>query len=152
MRFESPGVEPPAEWPYATEATVCAACGRASDRHLVVDSLGLVWGAATRGGLAPSEVGEYVGTLEFRCCTDCWTDAGVAALDGARTLLARETRAEDGRPFALDARKVAAAARLDAQKVAVADLWPLGRTGPELEHVRAQDAAVEDLLASLSGE
>jgi len=44
----------PDEWPYADEPTACAACGSHDDRYAVVDSLGLVWGGATDGGLAPT--------------------------------------------------------------------------------------------------
>lgn len=141
-------VEPPAEWPYAEETTACAACGSASDRHLVVASLGLVWGGAMDGGVPPTEVGDYCGTLEFRCCGDCWTEKGIDALDDARTLVDWDARAAGGRPLALDDAKVAAAAELDAARVAVADCWPIDRAGPELEHVRAQDDAVESLLQS----
>lgn len=139
-------VEPPDDWPYADEPAACAACGSDDDRFVVVDSLGLVWGAAMRGGPAPSEVGDRTGTLAFRCCRDCWED-GVDALEDARTLVARDGRGEPGRPFALDDEKVAAAARLDADRVAVRDLRPLElRSDPEREHVRSQDEAVESLL------
>ena len=136
----------PDDWPYADEPTACAACGSDDDRHVVVDSLGLVWGAAMRGGLAPTDIGDRSGALEFRCCRDCWED-GVDALDDARTLVARDGRGEPGRPFALDDETVAAAARLDAERVAVCDLRPLEfRSDPEREHVRSQDEAVESLL------
>ncbi|MFC7080590.1 hypothetical protein [Halorussus caseinilyticus] len=137
----------PDDWPYADEPAVCAACGSDDDRYVTVDTLGLVWGAATRGGLAPTEVGDYGGTLEFRCCHDCWTDEGVEVLDDARTLVAREGRGEPGRSFALDDEKVAAAAKLDAERVAVDDLRPLEfRSDPEREHVRSQDETVETIL------
>ena len=141
--------EPPADWPYAEAATVCAACGRESDRSVTVDSLGLVWGGAMAGGLPPTELGDYGGTLEFRCCHDCWTDEGVDALDDARTLLDGEARANGRGPFALDDERVAAAAKLDAERVAVGRLRRLDlRSDPESEHVRSQDEAVEALLES----
>ncbi|WP_158057501.1 hypothetical protein [Halorussus halophilus] len=139
---------PPDDWPYAAEATVCAACGRETDRSLTLSSLGLVWGAATRGGLAPTDVEGYVGTLEFRCCEACWTGEGIDALEDAHTLVDDSAPAGDGRPFALDDEKVAAAAKLDASRVAVAEYWPVERADPELEHLRAQDSAVESMLDS----
>lgn len=139
----------PDDWPYAEEATVCADCGRDADRHVVVDSLGLVWGGAMAGGLAPTEVGDYGGTLEFRCCRDCWTEGGIDALEDAQTLVDRDARASGGKPFVLDDEKVAAAAKLDAERVAVGELRLLEfRSDPEREHVRAQDRAVEAILES----
>lgn len=137
----------PDDWPYADEATVCGACGSDDDRSVTVDSLGLVWGGATVGGLAPTEVGEYAGRLEFRCCADCWTEEGIDALDEAATLLADETASRYAESFELDDRKVAAAAKLSADRVAVATLRGLDvRSGPEREHVRAQDRAIENAL------
>lgn len=142
----------PDDWPYADEATDCAACGSDDHRFVAVDTLGLVWGAAMQGGLAPTEVGDYGGTLRFRCCRDCWTDAGVEALDDARTLLADDaTRRADS--FELDDEKVAAAAELRAERVEVETLRELDfRSDPEREHVRAQDRAVETVLESWFGE
>jgi len=76
-----------------------------------------------------------------------WTEEGVAALDETKTLVDREARADGGHPFALDDEQVAAAARLDAERVAVGDLRPLDyRSDPEREHVRSQDEAVEAVL------
>ncbi|UPV73637.1 hypothetical protein M0R89_13950 [Halorussus limi] len=139
----------PDDWPYADEPTVCAACGSDDDRHVTVETLGLVWGAAMDGGLAPTAVGGYSGTLRFRCCHECWTERGIDALEAARTLVDRGGRAEDGRPFALDDDRVAAAAELDAERVAVGDLRrPEFRSDPEREHVRSQDEAVEAALDS----
>jgi hypothetical protein len=156
----------PDDWPYVEEPTACAACGSDDDRHVTVDSLGLVWGGAidggegvtdsrassdqgSGGGLAPTDVGDYVGTFAFRCCHDCWTGAGVEALDGARTLIDEDARTDANTPFALDDEKVAAAARLDARLVAVDELRPLEfDSEPERDHVRAQDEAVEALLES----
>ena len=140
---------PPADWPYAEEATVCAACEREDDRSVVVETLGLVWGAAMAGGLAPTDLGDYGGTLEFRCCHDCWTHEGIDALDEARTLLDGATRANGRGPFVLDDEKVAAAEKLDAERVAVGRLRRLAtRSEPEREHVRSQDEAIEALLES----
>lgn len=140
---------PPDDWPYAQEATVCGACGREDDRSVVVETLGIVWGAAMAGGLAPTDLGDYGGTLEFRCCHDCWTREGIDALDGARTLLDGAARANGGGSFALDDEKVAAAATLDAERVAVGRLRRLNtRSDPEREHVWSQDEAVEALLES----
>jgi hypothetical protein len=49
----------------------------------------------------------------------------------------------------LDDEKTAAAARLDAERVAIATLRPLDfRSDPEREHVRSQDETVEALLDS----
>lgn len=139
--------EVPDDWPYAEEPTVCAVCGSDDDRHVTVESLGLVWGAAMDGGLAPTEIGDYVGTFEFRCCHDCWTEAGVAALDEAESLIDEDARSEAGTPFALDDEKVSAAAKLDARLVAVRELRPLDfDNDPVRDHVRAQDEAVEALL------
>ena len=139
----------PADWPYAEEATVCAACGREDDRSVTVETLGLVWGAAMAGGLAPTELDDYGGTLEFRCCHDCWTERGIDALDEARTLLDETARANGHGPFVLDDERVTAAATLDAERVAVGRLRRLDtRSGPEREHVRSQDEAVEALLES----
>ena len=139
----------PTHSPYADEPTVCAACGSDDDRHVTVETLGLVWGGAMDGGLSPTEVGDYGGTLAFRCCHDCWTTAGIDALEEARTLIDREARAEGGRPFVLDDEKTAAAAKLDAERVAIATLRPLDfRSDPEREHVRSQDETVEALLDS----
>ncbi|WP_321112844.1 hypothetical protein [Halorussus salinisoli] len=102
-----------------------------------------------RGGLAPTEIGDYGGTLEFRCWHACWTVKGIDALEDARTLVARGGRGKSGRAFALDDQKVAAAAKLDARRVAVGDLRPLElRSDPEREHVRSQDEAVESMLDS----
>jgi len=138
---------PPDDWPYADEPIVCAACGSDDDRHVTVESLGLVWGGAMVGGVPPTEVGDYSGALEFRVCHDCWTEEGIDALDEARTLIDRDARAETGRPFALDDEKVTAAAKLRAERVAVATLRPLDfRSHPEREHVRSQDEAVEAML------
>lgn len=134
----------PSDWPYADEPAVCAACGSDDERSVVVDSLGLVWGGATDGGLAPTAVGDYVGRLAFRCCHGCWTDENVRALEGARTLIAG-----DGPPSeaTLDREKVAAAAALDAERVAVASLRELdARSGPERVHLRSQDEAIESML------
>ena len=140
---------PPDDWPYTDELTVCAACGSDDDRYATVETLGLVWGGAMRGGLAPTEVGDYSGTLEFRVCHDCWTETGIDALEDARTLVDWDARAESGRPFALDDEKVVAAAKLDAERVAIASLRPLDfRSDPEREHVRSQDEAVEAMLDS----
>lgn len=142
----------PDDWPYADEAAVCAACGSDDHRYVVVDSLGLVWGAAMEGGLAPTEVGDYGGTLAFRCCRGCWTGEGVDALDGAETLLVDDAqrRAE---AFELDDAKVAAAATLRADRVAVDALRELDfRSDPEREHVRAQDRAVEAALEARFGD
>ena len=139
----------PDDWPYVEEPAVCAACRSDDDRYVTVDSLGLVWGGAMQGGLPPTAVGDYVGTFEFRCCHDCWTEAGVEALDEARTLIDEDARTEAGTPFALDDEKVAAATRLDARRVAVVDLRPLTfDSDPERDHVRAQDEAIEALLES----
>jgi len=142
----------PDEWPYADEPSVCAACGSDDDRYAVVDSLGLVWGGATDGGLAPTAVGDYVGTLRFRCCHDCWTRGGVDALDGARTLATEDATVGRG-SIPLDDAKVAAAATLAADRVAVGTLRELDvRSDAEREHLRAQDEAIEDALASPGGE
>ncbi|UPV99684.1 hypothetical protein M0R88_14330 [Halorussus gelatinilyticus] len=140
-------MEVPDDWPYADEPTVCAACGSDDDRYVTVESLGLVWGAAMDGGLAPTAVGDYSGTLRLRCCHDCWTEAGIDALDEVRTLVDPDARATGGHSFALDDERVAAAARLDAERVAVGDLRSLDyRSDPEREHVRSQDEAVEAVL------
>ncbi|WP_132061351.1 hypothetical protein [Halorussus amylolyticus] len=140
---------PPGDWPFADESVVCAACGSDDDRSVVVDSLGLVWSAAMDGGPRPTELGDYGGTLEFRCCHDCWADAGVSALEGARTLVDEDARADSDGPFPLDDRKVAAAAELDARRVALARFRSLDyRSDPEREHVRSQDEAVEAALES----
>ena len=137
----------PDDWPYADEATTCGACGSDGEPYVTVDSLGLVWGGATVGGLTPTEVGEYAGRLEIRCCADCWTSEGIDALDDAATLLADETASRYAESFELDGRKVAAAARLSADRVAVATLRELDvRSEPEREHVRAQDRAIENAL------
>lgn len=142
-------MEVPDDWPYADEPTVCAACGSDDDRYVTVESLGLVWGAAMDGGLAPTAVGDYSGTFRFRCCHHCWTEEGLAALEDTRTLVDHESRAEDGQSFALDDEQVTAAAQLDARRVAVGDLRPLDyRSDPEREHVRSQDEAVEAVLES----
>ncbi|NEU56801.1 hypothetical protein [Halorussus sp. MSC15.2] len=134
------------DWPYTDEPTACAACGSDDEKYVVVDSLGLVWGAAMRGGPSPTEVGDYGGTLEFRCCHDCW-EGGVDALHEARSLVDWDARATGGAPFVLDDEKVAAAAQLDARRVAVGDLRPMEfRSDPEREHVRSQDEAVEAML------
>lgn len=138
----------PDDWPYTESATTCAACGREDDRSLTLSSLGLVWGAATQGGLAPTDIKGHVGTLEFRCCEDCWTAEGIDALEDAHTLVDQSGQPGDGQPFALDDEKVAAAAKLDASRIAVAEYWPVERAGPELEHLRAQDSAVESMLDS----
>ena len=141
----------PDDWPYADEPTVCAVCGSDDDRHVTVGTLGLVWGAAMDGGLAPTAVGDYGGTLRFRCCHDCWTNRGIDALEEARTLVDREDRLEGGRPFALDDEQVAAAAKLDAERVAIGDFRRLDyRSDPERKHVRSQDEAVESVLESWS--
>jgi len=137
----------PDDWPYADEATVCAACGSDDDRSVTVDSLGLVWGAATVGGLGVAEVDEYAGRLEFRCCGDCWTDEGIDALDDAATLLVDETASRYAESFEVDDRKVAAARKLSADRVAVATLRELDvRSESEREHVRAQDRAIANAL------
>lgn len=139
-------VSPPDDWPYADDPAVCAACGSDDDRSVVVDTLGLVWGGATDGGLPPTAVGDYVGTLAFRCCHDCWTGRGVSALADARTLAADDAR-PGGDGVALDDEKVAAAAKLDADRVAVGSLRELDvRSAPEREHVRSHDEAVEAAL------
>lgn len=143
----------PDNWPYAAEAAVCAACGSDDDQFVVVDSLGLVWGAAMQGGLPPTEVGTYGGTLEFRCCDDCWTAESVAALDDAETLLADEADRQSGDSLSLDDEKVTAAAKLHADRVAVGTLRELDfRSDPEREHVRAQDRAVEATLDAWFGD
>lgn len=137
----------PDSWPYASDATVCASCGSDDDKSVVVDSLGLVWGAAMRSGPAPTEVGDYGGTLEFRCCNDCWTTAGVSALDDATTLLDDDVERRGSNSFVLDDEKVAAATTLHAERVAVGTLRELDfRSDPERERVRAQDQAVEAAL------
>ena len=150
VRVQSPLMpQVPDDWPYVEDPTACAACGSDDDRYVTVDSLGLVWGGAMDGGLAPTDVGDYVGTVAFRCCHDCWTGAGVEALDEARTLIDEDARTDAGTPFALDDEKVAAAAKLDARLVAVDELRPLEfDSDPEQAHVRAQDEAVEALLES----
>ncbi|WP_276300657.1 hypothetical protein [Halorussus lipolyticus] len=138
---------PPDDWPYADEPTACAVCGTDDDRHITVESLGLVWGGAMDGGLPPTDVGDYSGTFEFRVCHDCWLSESINALEEAQTLVAREGRGRSGRPLALDNEKTAAAAKLDAERVAIATFRPLEfRSDPEREHVRSQDEAVESLL------
>ncbi|WP_134671975.1 hypothetical protein [Halorussus marinus] len=152
MSRREPTAAVPDGWPYTDEPTACAACGSDDDRYAVVDSLGLVWGGATDGGLAPTDLGDYVGTLAFRCCHDCWTREGVAALADARTLT-RPDAVGAREAVALDDAKVAAAARLAADRVAVDTLHELDvRSAAEREHLRARDAAIEDALASWSRE
>lgn len=139
----------PDDWPYTDEPTTCAACASDDDRYVTVETLGLIWGGAMDGGLRPTEVGDYSGTLEFRCCHDCWTTNGIDVLEETETLLQHEGRGRSGRPRALDDEKTAAAAKLDAERVGVATLRPLDfRSDPEREHVRSQDEAVEALLDS----
>lgn len=63
--------------------------------------------------------------------------------------MGRDARASGSKPFVLDDEKVAAAAKLDAEWVAVGDRQQLEfRSDPEREHVRAQDRAVEAMLES----